>query len=149
MNIYNNLYEEMKSAMKAKDQTKVLLLRGLIANIKNATINAGKEITDEVVLSCIKKNLKEIEQSIDSFNKAGRNDEVAKLNNDKDYLQKFLPKQLDEDELKAIINEVLTNIGPGPHSKKEMGRIMKEVMVKTKGAADGKIVSRLVSSFLV
>lgn len=74
--LYDKIYNDMKDAMKSKDQQKVLLLRGLIASVKNATINAGKEITDDAVLSAVKKNLKEIEQSIDSFYKAGRDIEV-------------------------------------------------------------------------
>lgn len=148
-NLYDKIYNDMKDAMKAKDQQKVLLLRGLIALVKNATVNAGKELTDEAVLSAIKKNLKEIEQSIDSFYKAGRDYEVGKLNTDRRYLMELLPKQMSEDEIKAIVGEVLFNLGPGPHSKKEMGRVMKEVMARTKGNADGKVVSKLVSSVLI
>ena len=147
-NLYDKIYNDMKEAMKAKDQQKVLLLRGLISAVKNATVNAGKEITDDAVLSAVKKNLKEIEQSIDSFYKAGRDFEVGKLNRDKMYLQGLLPKQMSEDELKAVIGEVLIELGPGLHTKKEMGKVMKGVMAKTKGAADGKLVSKLVASVL-
>lgn len=149
MTEYDKIYNDMKEAMKAKDQQKVLLLRGLISAVKNATVNAGKEITDDAVLSAVKKNLKEIEQSIDSFYKAGRDFEVGKLNRDKMYLQGLLPKQMSEEELKAIIGEVLIELGPGLHTKKEMGKVMKGVMAKTKGAADGKLVSKLVASVLV
>ena len=147
--LYDKIYNDMKEAMKAKDQQLVLLLRGLIASVKNATVNAGKEITDDAVLSAVKKNLKEIEQSIDSFYKAGRDFEVGKLNNDKRYLMALLPKQMSEEELKAVIGEVLVELGPGLHTKKEMGKVMKGVMAKTKGAADGKLVSKLVASVLV
>ena len=147
--LYDKIYNDMKEAMKAKDQQLVLLLRGLIASVKNATINAGKEITDDAVLSSVKKNLKEIEQSIDSFYKAGRDFEVGKLNNDKRYLMALLPKQMSEEELKSVIGEVLIELGPGLHTKKEMGKVMKGVMAKTKGAADGKLVSELVASVLV
>lgn len=147
--LYDKIYNDMKEAMKAKDQQKVLLLRGLIASVKNATVNAGKEITDDAVLSAVKKNLKEIEQSIDSFYKAGRDYEVGKLNRDKMYLQGLLPKQMSEEELKAVIGEVLIELGPGLHTKKEMGKVMKGVMAKTKGAADGKLVSKFVASVLV
>lgn len=147
-NLYNTIYNDMKEAMKAKDQQKVLLLRGLISAVKNATVNVGKEITDDAVLSAVKKNLKEIEQSIDSFYKAGRDFEVGKLNRDKMYLQGLLPKQMSEDELKAVIGEVLIELGPGLHTKKEMGKVMKGVMAKTNGAADGKLVSKLVASVL-
>ena len=149
MNLYDKIYNDMKEAMKAKNQQRVLLLRGLMSMVKNATVNAGKEITDEAVLAAVKKNLKEIEQSIDSFYKAGRDQEVGKLNTDKRYLSELLPKQMTEEELKSVIGEVLLDLGPGIHSKKEMGKIMKEVMAKVGGAADGKTVSKLVSSVLV
>lgn len=147
MSKYDQLYTEMKEAMKAKDQQKVLLLRGLISNIKNATVNAGKEITDDAVLSAVKKNLKEIEQSIDSFYKAGRDFEVGKLNNDKRYLQGLLPKQASEEEVKAVVASVVAELGVS--SKKDMGKVMKAVMAKLGGAADGKMVSKLVMQILV
>ena len=60
-----------------------------------------------------------------------------------------MPKQMSEEELKAVIGEVLFELGPGLHTKKEMGKVMKGVMAKTKGAADGKLVSKLVASVLV
>ncbi len=147
--MYDKVYGEMKEAMKAKNQQKVLLLRGVISAVKNATVNAGKEITDEAVLSAVKKTLKELDQSAESFSKAGRDYEVAKINVDRQCLSEFLPKQLSEDELKVLIAQVLADLGSGVHSKKEMGKIMKEVMAKAKGAADGKLVSKLVASVLV
>lgn len=146
MTEYDKIYNDMKEAMKAKDQQKVLLLRGLISAVKNATVNAGKEITDDAVLSAVKKNLKEIEQSIDSFYKAGRDFEVGKLNQDKMYLQGLLPKQMSEDEVKPIVEAVVKDLGAS--TKKDMGRVMKEVMARVKGAADGKLVSKLVASVL-
>lgn len=147
MTKYDAMYNDMKEAMKAKDQQKVLLLRGLIASVKNATVNAGKEITDDAVFSSVKKNLKEIEQSIDSFCKAGRNFEVERLNQDKMYLQGLLPKQMSEEELKPVVEAVVKELGAS--SKRDMGLVMKEVMAKTKEAADGKLVSKLVASVLV
>lgn len=147
MTKYDQLYTEMKEAMKAKDQQKVLLLRGLISNIKNATVNAGKEITDDAVLSAVKKTLKELDQSAESFNKAGRTSEVDKINQDRLYLQEFLPKQASEDEVKAAVASVVAELGVS--SKKDMGKVMKAVMAKLGGAADGKIVSKLVMQVLV
>ena len=147
MTKYEQLYTEMKEAMKAKDQQKVLLLRGLISNIKNATVNDGKEITDDAVLSAIKKTLKELDQSAESFNKAGRTSEVNKINQDRLYLQEFLPKQASEDEVKSAIDDVLSELGVS--SKKDMGKVMKAVMAKLGGAADGKMVSKLVMQVLV
>lgn len=143
---YDQLYNEMKAAMKAKDQQKVLLLRGLISSVKNATVNAGKELTDDSVLAAVKKNLKEVEQSIDSFKQAGREADVARLGGDRDYLQSLLPKQASEDEVKAAVVSTVAELGTT--SKKDMGRVMKAVMAKLGGAADGKTVSKIVGSVL-
>ena len=147
MTKYDQLYTEMKEAMKAKDQQKVLLLRGLISNVKNATVNAGKEITDDAVLSAVKKTLKELDQSAESFNKAGRTSEVEKIDQDRLYLQEFLPRQASEEEVKSAIDSVLSEFGVS--SKKDMGKVMKSVMAKLGGAADGKTVSKLVMQVLV
>lgn len=145
--MYDKVYGEMKEAMKAKNQQKVLLLRGVISAVKNATVNAGKEITDEAVLSAVKKTLKEIEQSIDSFYKAGRDFEVGKLNVDKRYLMELLPKQLDETETRLLISSVLEDLDI--IYKKDMGRAIKETIARAKGAADGKLVSKIIAGVLV
>ena len=147
MNIYDTLFNDMKAAMKEKNSKKLLLIRGLISSIKNATINAGKEITNEIVLSCIKKNIKELDQSIESFTKANRANDVVNLNDDRSYLQQFLPKQLDEAELEAIVKVSINELGAT--SKKDMGKVMKDVMSKYKRRADGKVVSAIVSKMLV
>lgn len=144
--MYDGIYDAMKVAMKSKDQQRVLLLRGLISMVKNATTNAGKEITDDAVMTAVKKNLKELEQSIASFKLAGREDDVAKLEVDRQYLQGLLPKQMPEDELKELVMAVVKELGAT--SKKDMGRVMKEVMTRSKGLTDGKLASKLVANAL-
>ncbi len=144
--LYDKIYGSMKEAMRAKDQQKVLLLRGVIAAVKNSTVNAGKELTDEVTLSAVKKSLKEVEQSIESFTKAERGNEVKKLKQDKAALEAFLPEQLSEAELKLVVEAAVKKLGAS--SKKDMGRVMKEVMSEANGAADGKLVSKLVAAAL-
>lgn len=146
MSKYDELYNEMKAAMKSKDQQRVLLLRSLISNVKNATVNAGKDITDDAVMLCLKKALKETEQSIASFTQAGRNDDVAKLEADRAYLQSFLPKPMTAAELEDVVKHAISETGAS--SKKDMGKVIKVVMAKTAGAADGKTMSALVSSML-
>lgn len=143
---YDDMHNAMKDAMKAKDQQKVLLLRGIISAIKNATINAGKEMTDEAVDVALKKSIKELDQSIESFSKAGRDDDVAKLNQDKAYLQSMLPKQLSEDEAKALVEDVVKELNAT--SKKDMGKVMKAVMAKANGQTDGKTISSIVANIL-
>lgn len=144
--LYDKIYSSMKEAMRAKDQQKVLLLRGVIAAVKNSTVNAGKDLTDEATLSAVKKSLKEVEQSIESFTKAGRENEVEKLKQDKITLEAFLPEQLSEAELKLMVEVAVKKLDAS--SKKDLGRVMKEVMSEANGAADGKLVSKLVGAAL-
>jgi uncharacterized protein YqeY len=144
--MYNKIYDEMKNAMKEKRQKKVLLLRGVIASIKNATVNAGKPVTDDACMAALKKSIKELDQSIESFSKAGRADDVKVLEEDKEVLQAFLPKQMSEDELRSIVEFSVKETGAT--SKKDMGKVMKLVMAKAGSSVDGKTVSKLVMSML-
>lgn len=144
--MYDKIYDEMKNAMKEKQQKKVLLLRGVIASIKNATVNAGKPVTDDACMAALKKSIKELDQSIESFSKAGRADDVKALEEDKEALQAFLPKQMSEDELKPIVEDAVKETGAS--SKKDMGKVMKCVMAKVGSSVDGKTVSKLVMSML-
>lgn len=146
MSIYDTIYNDMKTAMKEKNQQRVLLIRGLMSLVKNNTINLGKELTDDATIASIKKTLKEIDQSIMSFREAGRTDVIEKFNQDKEYLQRFLPKQLSEEEIEVIVKASIAECNAT--SKKDMGKVMKTVMSKTNGAADGKIVSKIVANCL-
>ena len=94
----------------------------------------------------MKKNLKEIEQSIDSFRKAGRDSEVENLNNDKCYLMELLPKQMSEDEVQPIVEAVVKDLGAS--TKKDMGRVMGQASARLAGQADGRVISTIVKKLL-
>ena len=117
--LYDKLMADMKDAMKAHDTRTVNTVRGVIAKVKDLTVNAGKEMTDDVVLAVVVKGVKQREESIAAFESAGRAELAAG----------------EKAEL-------------GATSKKDMGRVMKEVMARVKGQADGKLVSKLVSAAL-
>lgn len=146
MAMYDTLMDEMKTAMKAKDMVAVNTIRGIIAKAKDLTVNAGKEMTDEAVLSVIAKGVKQREESISQFTAAGRTELAEGEKKELEILKKYLPAQLSEEEVSDVVKAVVADLGAT--SKKDMGRVIKEVMTRVKGQADGKVVSRLVGAAL-
>ena len=144
--MYDKLMADMKSAMKAKDMMAVNAIRGIIAKAKDLTVNAGKEMTDDAVLGVIAKGVKQRDESIAQFEAAGRAELAEGEKAERAFLQKYLPAQLSEAEVSAIVKAVIAETGAT--SKKDMGKVMKETMARTKGQADGKLVSRLVGTAL-
>ena len=144
--MYDKLMADMKSAMKAKDMMAVNAIRGIIAKAKDLTVNAGKEMTDDAVLGVIAKGVKQRDESIAQFEAAGRAELAEGEKAERAFLQKYLPAQLSEAEASAIVKAVI--VETGATSKKDMGKVMKETMARTKGQADGKLVSRLVGAAL-
>ena len=144
--MYAALMDDLKSAMKAHDMTAVNALRGVLAKAKDLTVNAGKEMTDDAILQVIAKGVKQREESIAQFEAAGRAELAEGEKKEMALLKKYLPEQLSEDAVAAIVKEAVA--ATGATSKKDMGKVMKEVMARVKGQADGKLVSRLVGAAL-
>ena len=144
--LYDKLMEDMKAAMKAHDMKAVNAVRSVIAKVKDLTVNAGKEITNDAVVSVVAKGVKQREESIAQFDSAGRADLAKGEKAELEFLRRYLPAQLSEEEVAAMVKAVIAELGAS--SKKDMGRVMKEVMARVKGQADGKLVSRLVGAAL-
>ena len=144
--MYDKLMDDLKGAMKAHDMGAVNAIRGVIAKAKDLTVNAGKEMTDEAVLQVIAKGVKQREESIAQFTEAGRAELAENEKKEMELLKKYLPEQLSEEAVAAIVKEAVA--ATGATSKKDMGRVMKDVMARVKGQADGKLVSRLVGAAL-
>ena len=144
--MYDRLMEDMKAAMKARDMSSVNTLRGVIAKIKDLTVNDGKEMTDDVALAVIAKAVKQREESIAQFTAAGRAELAENERKEQALLAKYLPAQLSEAEVAEVVKAVVAETGAA--SKRDMGRVMKEVMARVKGQADGKLVSKLVGAAL-
>ena len=144
--MYDTLMNDMKTAMKAHEMATVNALRGVIAKAKDLTVNAGKEMTDEAILQVIAKGVKQREESVAQFEAAGRAELAEGEKAEMALLKKYLPEQLSEEAVAAIVKEAIAAVGAT--SKKDMGKVMKEVMARAKGQADGKLVSRLVGAAL-
>ena len=144
--LYDKLMDELKTAMKAHDSVAMNAIRGVIAKAKDVTVNAGKEMTDDAILQVIAKGVKQREESIAQFMAAGRAELAEGEKVEMELLKKYLPAQMSEDEVAAVVKAVVADTGAT--SKKDMGKVMKEVMARVKGQADGKLVSRLVGAAL-
>ena len=147
MSIREKILEDIKTAMKAKDQVTLETLRFLNAAIKNKEMEPGvTSLTDNDVLAVLKKSVKQRNESIEQFEKAGRTDLVASEKAGLTILEKYLPKAMSRDQIEKIITEVISSLNA--NSIKQMGAVMKEVQAKCQGAADGKLVSELVKAKL-
>lgn len=144
--LLDTITADIKTAMKARDMAAVTALRGLHAQIKDATVNAGKPVTDEAIVQCVNKAIKQREDSIDQYTKGGREDLVAKEKAELDLIRKYQPKQLSEEEITEIVKAVIAETGVA--SIKEKGKLMGALMPKVKGKADGKLVNTIVQKLL-
>ena len=144
--LLQEILADIKVAMKAHDTVTLEVLRTLHSDIKNVAINAKKDVTDEVVLDVLAKSIKQRNESIEMLRKGGREESAQEEEKTLAVYQKYLPKQLTEDEVKALIEQIKAQVGAqGP---KDMGKIMKELSPKTKGRFDGRRVSDLVKAAL-
>ena len=131
--------KDIINAMKAKDQTRLTVLRMVKGAMQLDSINNKKEINDELLIDNVSKQIKLRNDSIIEFEKANRSDLVDKNKQEIEILKEYLPTQLTSDEIDAILNEVFDTVKPT--SSKDMGSIMREVTPKVKGRADMKLVS--------
>jgi len=137
---------EMKEAMKAGDKLRVSTLRLLLSEIKNAEIAKRKELDDEGVLEVVSREVRKRRESIAEFEKAGREDLSSKERIEAQILEAYLPPQLSEEELAAIVDKALQE--SGAVSLKEMGKVMALVIPQIKGRAEGKTVNEMVRKAL-
>lgn len=144
--ILDEVLADIKKAMKAKDHVAVTVLRDLHAQVKDVTVNAGKEITDEAVLSCVNKAIKQRQDSIELYEKGGRPELAANEQAEIDLIRKYQPAQMSREEIESVVREVLAETGAT--TQKEMGRVMGALMPRVKGKADGKLVNQVVRSLL-
>lgn len=147
MGLKDEIMADVKSAMKERDSERLTALRSLQSAIKNKEIDVRpNEISDSDILDVIKKTAKKHKDSIDQFKSAGRQDLVDKESFELSLIEKYLPAQMGEAEIKAIVENAIEKVGAT--SMKEMGAVMKEVMAQTQGAADNKVISQIVRSSL-
>ncbi len=136
----------IKTAMKAKDKPRLQTLRFLLSAIKNKEIDKREELSDVDILQVISTSVKQHKDSIEQFRKGGRDDLADQEAAELEILLGFLPEQLSEAEIKDVVAATATELGAS--SMKDMGGLMKAVMIKLKGKADGKLVQEMVKQRL-
>ncbi len=146
MPLLQKIDEDLKSALKASDQIKVSALRMLKASLKNRQIDKRGELSDEDVIDVLISLSKQRRESIEMFSKAGREELAEKEKKELSILQSYLPSQLSNEEIDSIILEAIKD--SNAKSVKDMGSVMKIVMPRVKGMADGKYVNQRVRELL-
>ncbi|HPA25606.1 MAG TPA: GatB/YqeY domain-containing protein [bacterium] len=142
---------DVKEAMKAKDAQTVSVLRMVLSAFNNEAINLMKKdegLNDEEALKVLKKEVKKRKDSIEQY-KAGNREDLAEAEvKELIVLEKYLPAEMGESEIKQIVEEVIGEMG-GSVAPSQFGAVMKAVMAKTAGSADGALVTKLVKETLV
>ena len=147
VSLLNQLNQDMKQAMKQKDKETLSVIRMVKTSIQNETIRLGKgELSADEELTILSKELKQRKDSLHEFKKANRADLVENLETEIHILQEYMPEQLTDAELGKIFQETIKEIGAS--SMKDMGTIMKSVMPKVKGKADGARINELVKQHI-
>ena len=147
MLLEDRIMNDYKEAMKAKDALKSSTLSFLRAQIMNVRIEKRKDkLDDNDVIAILKKLMKQRQDSIEGFKAGNRQDLVDKETKELAVLKAYLPEEMSPEEVKRIVEEAVA--ATGASSMKDMGKVMKEVLEKTGGRADNKLVSELVKAKL-
>ncbi len=146
MTLKEQILEDIKHYMKEKDNVALNAVRMLKSDVKNAEIAAIKELDDEGVIKVVASSIKKRKDSAEIYIKNGRQDLADKELAEIKVLEKYLPAQLDDEAIKAVINEVIACLDD--NMKKNFGAVMKNVMAKVGSSAEGKRVSELIKGIL-
>ena len=146
MTLKERLNADMKEALKAHDAARLSTIRMVISAVRNKEIDSRKDMDDEGVLSVLATSAKQRRESIEQYEKAGRQDLVDKEKAELEVIQSYMPRQMGREEIEALVKDAVAESGAkGPG---DMGKVMKVLMPKVKGRADGKLVNEVVKEAL-
>ncbi len=146
MSLKERFSSELKDSLKAGDRLKLSTIRLIMASLKNREIEKRGSLSEEEIIDLLVSLSKQRKESIEEFKKGGRQDLVDKETEELKIIEFYLPQQLTPEEIKKIIGETITETGAsGP---KDIGKVMKVLMPKVKGRADGKLVNEMVKELL-
>jgi uncharacterized protein YqeY len=146
MGLEERLVDEMKQAMRSSDKVRLSTIRMIRTAVKNKEIELRKKLDDEEIQRVIQGMLRRNEESIEQFRLGGRMDLVDKESQEGDILKSFLPQALSTEEILKVIDESIEETQAS--SMKDLGKVMKSVMPKLTGKADGKVINQLVKERL-
>ncbi len=145
MSIKEQITADMKDAMRARDQVRLDTLRGVVSAFDYRRIEAGAELSDEDQLAVVQRLVKQRDDSITQFTKAGRTELADKETRERGILQQYLPPQKSADEVRDVVRRALAGL---PAEGRNQGALMKAVMPRLKGLADGNLVRRIAAEEL-
>ena len=146
MTLLSTLNDDMKQAMKAKEKDVLQVIRMIKASLQNEQIKLGRELTADEELTLLSREMKQRRDSLAEFEKANRDDLVEKVVAEIAIVEKYLPTQLTEEEIRQIVASVIEDTGVT--STQAFGQVMGKVMPQVKGKADGNLVNEIVKEQL-
>jgi len=141
----DRIASELKEAMKARDQVRVDTLRSALSGFTYKRTEAGVELTDADELDVVRKQVKQRNDSVTEFEKAGRTDLAEKERRERDILMAYLPAQKSPEEVRAVVKAILAEL---PGQGRNQGSVMKLAMAQLRGVADGNVVRQVVTEEL-
>jgi hypothetical protein len=141
MSLTERIRADLTAAMKAREAARLSTLRLVQAALKNEQIEKGHELSDEEAEAVLRRALKQRQDSVEQYRKGSREDLAVKEEAEIVVLQEYLPQMLSEAQTERIVDEAIAATGAA--SKKDMGKVMKEIMASHKGRVDGKIVQAI------
>ena len=142
MSLSEQIMSDMKEAMKARDKVRLNTVRMIKSALMNEKIKAGHDLTAEEELTVLSREKKQREESIDEFTKANRRDLADETKQELAIVESYLPKQMTEEELDQTVSSAIAEVNA--QGKSDFGKVMKVLMPKIKGKADGKAASDVV-----
>ena len=146
MLLLDKINTDLKTAMRAKEEVRLLVLRTLLSSINYAEIAKQKKLDDGGIIEVIGKEIKQRRESIEAYDKGNRKDLSDKEKAELAILQEYMPAQMSREEITAIVEKVIAEVAPkGPGDK---GKVMQKLMPQVKGKADGNEVNSIVTDLL-
>ena len=147
MSKIEEIREQMVTAMKNKEKERKDTLSMLLSALKNKAIDKREELTEIEEFEVIKKELRQTKETLE-LTPADRTELIEQCNNRIKVISEFVPEEMSEEAIRAIVLEVISTLGLDNPTAKEKGKVMKELMPKVKGKADGSLVNKVVGDIL-
>jgi len=146
MGLKEQILDDFKTAMKAREKEKISTLKMLKAAILNKEIDKGEDLKEDEIKALLAKEARQRKDSIEQFEAGGRDEMAAKESRELELLNSYLPEKMGSEELEALVDEVIEETAAGTMA--DMGKVMSEIMPKVRGRADGSDVQQLVQEKL-
>ena len=144
--IIDLIKDDLKKAIKSQDNIKKSVYRFILSAIHNEEIKLGKELDNDMVMKQMIKQAQQRKESIEAFKLGSREDLISKETQELKIIEQFLPKQIEESEIKNLAQQTINEVGA--ESVKDLGKVMPILMKKLAGKAEGKIVNKVVTELL-